>query len=478
MSITNPRPVLSLCALPFLMLSCQELNPEFCTEHPADVVCFDAGGGGGSGIANVSCASDSECASPAPVCEKTRSMCVQCTADEPGACGGATPICGDDDVCRSCAIDTECESMTCLPDGSCAAALNVLYVAIDGSDTSSCIPTEKCSLLRAIALIDGTRSTIRLDPGWYTFASRELILTTTMRLVGRGAVLDHGPESGVEIGNGNTVIIRRGTASPPPHVELDYVEVVGGSRHAATSGVGIACENSILILHEGNVNTNNFAGITSFNCVLTITHSRIAQNYGYGLSLLNGNMVMSRSVISENPAGGIIVSGMTGGELTFDLQNNFIVRNGLLSSDTGGVSFEQLSPPGPYVFDFNTVAFNAANGTVPGPGVTCQTVQDAAPVFANNIVFNNATPLSFTQVSGDRCSWVFSDIAPLPPIPIVGGNIVVDPQFVDVAQGDFHLGSDSPLRDAADPAATLGVDIDGQARPQGTGREMGADEIK
>lgn len=297
MSITNPRPVPSLCALPFLMLSCQELNPEFCTEHPADVVCFDAGVGGGSGIADVSCASDSECASPAPVCEKTRSMCVQCTADEPGACGGATPICGDDDVCRSCAIDAECESMTCLPDRACAAALDVLYVAIDGSGTSSCIPMEKCSLLRAIALIDGTRSTIRLDPGWY-----------------------------------------------------------------------------------------------------------------------------------------------------------------------------MLAPPGPYVFDFNTVAFNAANGTVPGPGVTCQTVQDAATVLANNIVF--------TQVSGDRCSWVFSDIAPIPPIPIVEGNIVVDPQFVDVAQGDFHLGSDSPLRDAADPAATLGVDIDGQARPQGTGREMGADEIK
>jgi hypothetical protein len=64
-------------------------------EHAADVVCVDGGAGGGSGIADVSCASDSECASLAPICDRTRSMCVRCTTDERGAYGRTTPLCGD-----------------------------------------------------------------------------------------------------------------------------------------------------------------------------------------------------------------------------------------------------------------------------------------------------------------------------------------------------------------------------------------------
>jgi hypothetical protein len=64
-------------------------------------------------------------------------------------------------------------------------------------------------------------------------------------------------------------------------------------------------------------------------------------------------------------------------------------------------------------------------------------------------------------------------------VPVVGtGNIVSDPQFTAPAQNNFHLQVASPLRDAADPAATLADDIDGEARPQGSGRDVGADEIK
>lgn len=40
-----------------------------------------------------------------------------------------------------------------------------------------------------------------------------------------------------------------------------------------------------------------------------------------------------------------------------------------------------------------------------------------------------------------------------------------------------HLKTASPVKDLADPSATLPVDIDGDTRPQGPRRDMGADEI-
>ena len=93
--------------------------------------------------------------------------------------------------------------------------------------------------------------------------------------------------------------------------------------------------------------------------------------------------------------------------------------------------------------------------------------------FGNDIVYDNAAG---TQVEGANCAWTYSDIG---PVPVAGiGKMVSDPQFIAPAQNIFHLQVASPLRDAADPAATLADDIDGEARPQGSGRDVGADEIK
>jgi len=60
------------------------------------------------------------------------------------------------------------------------------------------------------------------------------------------------------------------------------------------------------------------------------------------------------------------------------------------------------------------------------------------------------------------------------PLPI--SNIVQDPQFVDGMQNDFHLMASSPAIDAGTPVAVT-TDIDGDARPQGLGYDMGADEF-
>ncbi|HEV7557201.1 MAG TPA: choice-of-anchor Q domain-containing protein, partial [Kofleriaceae bacterium] len=54
----------------------------------------------------------------------------------------------------------------------------------------------------------------------------------------------------------------------------------------------------------------------------------------------------------------------------------------------------------------------------------------------------------------------------------------VDPKLKDVPNGDFHLTMTSPAIDAADPNTALEIDFDGNARPVGTARDLGAYEFR
>jgi hypothetical protein len=59
--------------------------------------------------------------------------------------------------------------------------------------------------------------------------------------------------------------------------------------------------------------------------------------------------------------------------------------------------------------------------------------------------------------------------------PASGNNVQGNPMFVNAA-ADFHLMTNSPAIDRADPAATEMVDFEGGGRPHGSARDIGADE--
>jgi hypothetical protein len=443
---------LGVLGIALALPACRQLNPEFCASHPQDV---DCAGRSGAGIDAGRCTQDEQCTDPTPVCDIVRSMCVPCMPGKMGACSGATPVCGTDEACHPCAMDAECASQTCLPDGSCASPLDVLYVSPTGSDLATCMPDDHCSLARALALIDGTKSTIRLDPAHYSMLAT-IALTHDLHLVGRGATLDRDAP-----GSGEVIDIDPGT-----HVSLDYVTVTGGD---GASGDGIACVRAKLTLREVTIQGNALSGISSSGCQLVVSHSQLLNNQlGIAATGMTSDVVLVRSLVAGNAGFGLSLD-MT----TYDIENNVIVKNGGPNGN-GGVLFDQISaiPVGRRVFAFNTVSQNQALfGNV--SGVVCGGSIGVPLAMTSNIVVNNAGP---AQVSGTACSWTYSDIA---PGAVSGtGNLSSDPLFVDPVHNNFHLQLASPARDAADPAATLAVDIDGDTRPQGAGRDMGADEIK
>ncbi len=111
MSITSPRLTASPCTLLLPRFSCQELNLEFGADHPDDAACRAQGMANGSGedggLVTASCITNAECTPPAPVCERTRSMCVPCTAAESSACRGTTPTCSADEVAFNVSVSCD-----------------------------------------------------------------------------------------------------------------------------------------------------------------------------------------------------------------------------------------------------------------------------------------------------------------------------------------------------------------------------------
>jgi hypothetical protein len=423
------------------------------------------------------CASSADCSAPTAVCDLAGSRtCVECTRAEPAACTGAEPICGDDLACRGCRAHTECPaSSACLPSGACADPAQVAYVeptTLGGSDNSTCTFAAPCTKVRRA--LDTGRRYLKLagtiDEG-ETLVFEDRVVT----------VLAEPDAKLVRTANGLHVEVRGSS-----QLAIYDAEISGAS---GPQGIGISLppgNTATLTLTRVKVTNNTGGGISASGGTLALTQSTISGNTGGGISASGGTLALTQSTISNNAGGGIsasggtlaltqsTISGNTGGGIflknaQFELTNNYVFRNGSAASAYGGILINDITTPERHRLDFNTISENQATGTNI-PGVNCTTVSIPL-VFENNIIYNNGTA---TQVLGENCSYRFSLIGPIG----LAENPTGDPQFVSPALGQFQLRGTSPARDAADPAATLAVDFDGDARPQGPRRDLGADEVR
>jgi hypothetical protein len=433
-----------------------ELNPVFCSAHRDDLECQrtypDAAPDGPR-----SCTANPDCTAPTAVCDLGATMtCVQCTiADNP--CAAATPACVANQ-CQKCTQHSQCAatSNVCLPEGMCAISDQVAYVQAGGTGASPCAKGAPCGTLD-----DGVRAnkpTVKVAAGTVTDNKTTTIDGKAVTILADpGAKLSRAMQGVIlEVRNDNA------------DVRIYDLEITGGT---GASNAAISIPNGgtpKLSLTRVTVAGNQGIGISASAGTLTVSQSTISGNTGGGISVSAGTLTVSQSTISGNTGGGISVSAVQ-----FDLANNFIVNNGGPAAAFGGVRFDQTNT-GTRRFEFNTVTNN--NG-VDGAalGVVCTLVSQPV-TFSNNIVYANQVGGTRTQVGGAMCSWSYSDVG---PNTIAGtGNINADPLFANPTQGDFHLMPTSPARDAANPAATINVDFDGDARPQATRSDMGADEIR
>jgi Right handed beta helix region len=430
----NPR---LLCIATVLWLlstatGCRQDNPWYC-EDRAYNNCVNKPG-------EFPCSEKADCTGQEvkPACselseETGTGICVQCTAADSAACLGVTPICGADRTCRSCGKHTDCASAVCLADGSCAAETAVAYVAATGTGTA-CTKTAPCGTLAAA--IAKAQAYVKVA------ASGAAITDTQVTIVDSKAVTilaDEGAK--VDRSNdGGAVLKVQGTAD----VKIFDLEITG-----ASGGGG----NGIDVDASGTPK-------------LALTRVKLTGNQGLGLSAQGGAVTISQSTISGNVGGGISVTGAT-----FEITNNFIYRNGNSTTATvGGASIAPMASSAS-VFAFNTVADNQIqnSGALAG-GVFCDTSGFAA---ANNVVVRN-----YVNNDPNRANANTSGICTFPTSTIsvsLAGIAFVRP---DDNPYDYHLGAGSSAIDQATTPSAVAVDADGDARPQGAQKDIGADEYK
>lgn len=418
------------------------------------------------GICRV-CTSSPECERdyPArPFCDEISGQCLECLGNEHCTEAGK-PICDEEtSECRGCEVHEECENglgyceqMT----RDCLDYENVVFV--DCEELTSGEGTFELPYNNVQHGVDGIAS----GEGPYMVVDGNC---GPMSIAGIDEIYIYSFTSGRlrSSGGADVVSIDYEAGDPPGQVLLHGLTLTGEIGHTAH---GLDCSGATpssvpsVIVEDSEITSAGLNGVNVAVCGLEMINVEILESEGIGVSVMNGDLLLYRSIVRENKGGGVRLNTSKG-----RLWSNMVVKNGEGVGDFGGIWFS--NPLVDTSFWNNTVADNESGG---GPGA----VRCSSEITLYNSIFwgQGATLLS------DECLPEYSLIG-----DASGGGEKVecllgeeDPGFWGGDPFDYKLLNSSPCIDKGlleGAPEEMSLDIHGEERVQGEGIDIGADEVE
>jgi Ca2+-binding RTX toxin-like protein len=257
------------------------------------------------------------------------------------------------------------------------------------------------------------------------------------------------------------------------YVTIDGFQVDGTHSQSGTAWrLGMYTTGSGSILENNNV--HNIAQNTSLAGQGGAGIEGDSYYGGSNISLI-GNIVHDIGSGSDNTVQGIyqtasgtvadnLVSGSAGWGIALwhdanhvNIVNNTVVNNTSGGITVGGGDFVNTSGPDDYDFVANNIVYGNHNYGIDEYGAT-----GTHNVYTNNLVTNNGT------------NWVLQNGL------TASNTVTAAPNFVNytgTSSGDYHLAAGSPGIDAGTATNAPATALDGVARPQGAGYDIGAYEF-
>jgi hypothetical protein len=336
-----------------------------------------------------------------------------------------------------------------LPDGGCGTDANVAYVDPTGTGTT-------CTKVAPCKKVDDAFKTSR------PFVKFSGVTDEAVVVENKNVTFLADPGAKLTRTSVGILVEVRGTSK----VEIYDLEI-SGALGATGIGISLPAGNAAsLAVHRATISGNGGGGISATGGTLTVGQSTVSGNQGGGISATGGTLTVGQSTVSGNQGGGIFVSNGT-----FDITNNFIYRNGNSTGTTVGGVVLAVSTIGTSRLDFNTIVDNEISAsTTSSGGLVCDIVGFNA---SNNLIARNFVNRLSTAVNANtigQCMHLTSKI-----VSDLGELKFIAP---DVPPYNYHLSAGSTAIDAATTLSTIAVDAEGDVRPQGAQKDVGADEFK